>query len=201
MLTDAIDRRTALGGLAALLGVASLPASALAVPSGKPSLPTATFRLLGAVADTILPATDTPGALAAKVPARIDAMIANWAAPKTRTALLGVLQRIDSAALSAKGKPFASLTPDDRRACLLPLDAAALATAPAGGPPRNPYLALRSGRPVVDEDYRLLKQLVINLYYFSPEATATELVYEHVPGKYEPSLKLTAGSRPFLDIY
>ena len=45
---------------------------------------------------------------------------------------------------------------------------------------------------------RYLKELTIQLYYFSEVASTTELIYEHVPGKFEPSIKLTPQSRPYL---
>jgi hypothetical protein len=39
---------------------------------------------------------------------------------------------------------------------------------------------------------------VIALYYYSETAATSELIYEHVPGNYEPSLKVTAQTRPYL---
>jgi len=199
--TDAhVNRRGAIARIALLLGATALPTDvfAQALASAKPYLPAGQMALLSAVADTILPKTDTPGALAAKVPQRLDAMLGNWAAPATREELLGALKRIDDAARSAKGKGFAALSVKDRETFLRAHDAAALAktgqTTSSGKFPFTKTVA------VVDPGYLRLKDLVVDLYYYSPEATATELVYEHVPGKYEPSLKLTAKSRPFLGL-
>ncbi len=41
-----------------------------------------------------------------------------------------------------------------------------------------------------------LKDLVITLYYNSEIAMTQEEIYEHVPGKWVPSLKITPGMRP-----
>ena len=200
MLNPTFDRREALGRMALLLGVAALPATALAAPAAgtRPFLSPARLRLLGAVADTMLPRTDTPGALAAKVPARLDAMLGHWASAATRDAIAGALTRIDEAARTAHGKGFAALPAIGRATLLTDHDKAALKPAPGAA---TANLSLFRALPeCVDPGYRALKGLVIELYYYSPEATATELVYEHVPGKFEPSLKLTAASRPYLGV-
>lgn len=200
-MTDPLDlhRRTLLAGIAALVGAAALPAEALAAPAAgaKRFLDKPRFALLGAVADTIMPATDTPGALAAEVPARLDGLLANWASAKTRAVLTGALERIDAEARAQKGKPFAALPAADREAVLRPHDLAALAKVPppADAPPANPY---NQGSWVANPGYLALKGLVLGLYYYSPVATETELPYEHVPGKWQPSVKLTPTSRPFL---
>ncbi|MCX7285435.1 MAG: gluconate 2-dehydrogenase subunit 3 family protein [Novosphingobium sp.] len=195
-----VDRREAMARVALLLGATALPAQAFAAASGKARryLAPSQFALLSAVADTVLPATDTPGALAAKVPARLDAMLANWASPATREGLSAALLRINAAAKTATGKNFDKLDARQRNAFLLTHDAAALKQLPL--PPGVTDQPYRPARNFADVDYWRLKQLIIDLYYFSPEAVATELVYEHVPGKFEPSIKLTPTSRPYLGL-
>lgn len=181
---------TAAGTLSpeALARAAAAPARYLSKPR---------FALLGAVADTIVPATDTPGALAAHVPERLDALLRGWAAPATRTEIEGALDRIDAAAKAQKGKAFAALSAADREAVLRPHDAAALKSAPPppGSPKPHPFANMSF---MVDQGYYRIKDLVLALYYYSAEATATELAYVHNPGTYRPSIKLTAASRPEL---
>ena len=195
----AMDRRALMQRMALLLGAAALPVEAFAAPSRRARrfLPAAQFALLSAVADTIVPTTDSPGAVAAKVPATLDAMLLNWAAPATRTEVIAALGRIDAAAKAQKKKPFALLSAADRAAVLGPHDATALKKVPPppGTPPVNFFV-----HPVfvADQGYYVLKDLVLDLYYFSELATSTELIYEHVPGKFEPSIKLTPASRPYL---
>jgi gluconate 2-dehydrogenase gamma chain len=183
------SRRAIVAGIAALLGTAALPPAAIAASgeAGAPrTLPPSQFTLLEAVADTIMPASDTPGALAAQVPARLDGLLRDWASPPTREAIVGALARIDSAALTQKGKGFVALSPSERMTMLTAHDADALKSA-------NPAL-----KSVADPGYLRLKELVIALYYYSETAATSELIYEHVPGKYEPSLKVTAQTRPYL---
>lgn len=195
-----VDRREALARIALLLGATALPADAMAkaLQGSAPSLPSGQFALLSAVADTVLPATDTPGALAAKVPQRLDVMLANWAAPATRDAILAGLQRIDAAARTATGKAFAKLNAKQRETVLRAHDAAALAK--AGTTTTTGKFPFTATVAVADAGYLQLKSLIVELYYYSPEASATELIYEHVPGPFEPSIKLTAQSRPYLGV-
>ena len=195
-----LERRAMLQAMAVLLGTAALPAEALAAPRRRARrfLSAPRYALLGAVADTILPATDTPGALAAQVPARLDGLLMNWASPQTRTQITEALDRIDASARAQKGKAFAALTPAERNAFLTPHDAAALKNVPPppGAPkPAIPFLMMGY---VADPGYLKVKDLTINLYYYSEVGSTTELLYEHVPGKFEPSIKLTPQSRPYL---
>lgn len=194
-----LDRRNVLAGLAALLGVATLPAQALAGPTkAARHLPQKRFALLAGVCDTILPTTDTPGALAAGVPARIDAMVRDWAAPSTRDELLGALDRIDSAARTARGRAFLALSPEQRAEVLREHDKTALKAAPRTDGSK-PLLFDLNAVPA-DPAYKRLKDLVIALYYYSPTGSEHELRYEHVPGPFEPSIKLTPASRPYLGL-
>lgn len=195
---DAIDRRDAIARMALLLGAATLPGEAFAAPKAKAkqTLAKSQFALLSAVCDTIVPKTDTPGALAAKVPARLDGMLGAWASPATREKILSALGRIEAASKSSTGKSFAALSAQQRADVLRPFDAAALKRMPVKpGSGGNPFVPAQA---FADDGYYKIKELVIGLYYFSPEAVATELVYEHVPGKFEPSIKLTPTSRPYL---
>lgn len=196
----AIDRRALMQRMGLLLGATALPLEAFAAPAkqAKRFLSVPRFKLLGAVADTIVPATDTPGAIAAGVPARLDAMLMSWASPATRTAIIEALDRIDVAARTVKGKGFAALSGTERDAVLRPHDAAALTKVPP--PPNAPKVAnpFASATYVADQGYFKIKDLVLGLYYFSEIATSTELLYEHVPGAFEPSILLTPQSRPFL---
>lgn len=196
---DTMDRRGLLGRMALLLGAATLPVEALAAPAAKAKrfLKPADFKLLSAVTDTIIPATDTPGALAAQVPARIDSLLANWASAATRSNVAGALARIDAAARAQKGKGFASLAAADRAAVLGPHDAEALKRVPPP-PGTPPEISFIPPVYVADQGYYQIKDLTLDLYYFSEIAVSTELNYEHVPGKFQPSVKITAQSRPDL---
>src|ERR1700689_302473 len=70
--------------------------------------------ILDAVSDIIIPATDTPGARDAGVPAFLDAMMANWASGATRLQLPNVLHPVDARARVETGLPFLQLPPERR---------------------------------------------------------------------------------------
>ena len=193
-----MDRRELIGGLAALLGVAALPGDVLAAAkvSAKRFLEPAPFALLRAVADTLIPQTDTPGAVAAGVPETFDGLLANWAAPKTRTILTTALSQIDAAAQSSEGKPFVALSPERRKAMLSAYDLAIL-TANKGKDGPDAIRTFFGSGSDADPGYARLKTLLVTLYYSSEIGLTQELIYEHVPGPFVASMKITPQTRPF----
>ncbi len=56
------------------------------------------------------------------------------------------------------------------------------------------------GAATMNPGYVKLKELVIALYYNSETAMTKELIYEHVPGKFVPSLPVTPETRPFAGV-
>ena len=203
MLDDfTLERRALLHNLALLLGTAALPAEALAAPrrgrrAPQHFLSAPQFALLSAVSDTIIPATDTPGAVAAHVPVVLDRMLGNWASPERRTALVAELAGIEQMAVAADGKSFAALTPARRKELLVARDRDGLKPGPTPEKPKNAFEAMIMGPPVMNPSWQRLKGLVINIYYNSEIACTQELIYEHVPGEWVPSLKVTPETRPW----
>ena len=195
----ALDRRALLQRMALLLGATAIPAEAFAAAKGrarKRYLTPANYALMSAVAETIVPATDTPGAIGAGVPSRLDGMLGKWASAITRQKIIDALARINAAAMTAQKKNFVALTPAQREAVLLPHDAAALkSVTPPPGAPKPHFFA--PANYVTDDGYLKLKELVIALYYNSEIAMTKELVYEHNPGTWQPSIKITENSRPW----
>jgi hypothetical protein len=171
-----LDRRSMMEGLGLLIGLAALPAEALAAKGpAKPRLLDApTTALVAAVADTLIPQTDTPGALQVGVPAKFDSLLRDWANATHRAAHIAALGAIDSAARAQSGKPFALLAPAQRLSFL------------------KGYDAQNFGR---NADYSKLKDLLVALYYFSEPGATVELRYEHAPGAWEASIPLTPQTR------
>lgn len=195
-----LDRRTIMARLALLVGAAALPAEALAVARKGPLkrfLAPAQFATLTALADTVIPATDTPGAAAVGVPRLIDAMLANWASAATRTRIADVIAQVDKIAAEAGAKSFAALPAARRKTLLAGFDRDALKPDPHPAERPDSLLAMMHGPAVMNPGWLVLKDLVITLYYTSETAMTQEVVYEHVPGKWEPSLPITPGMRPF----
>lgn len=173
---DQLTRRGMLRNIMLLAGVAAIPhGAANALFTGPASLPPETMALLSAVADTIIPATDTPGAADAGVPEQLQKMLANWATAKRRDEMLGALQAIDTAARTDAGSAFVALSKADQLKTLSTFDKAN---------------ALNPG-------YSKFKELVIQLYYYSETGATVELRYEHNPGAWEPSIPVTADTRNY----
>jgi gluconate 2-dehydrogenase gamma chain len=198
-----LNRRTLMTQIALLIGATAIPAdafAAIAKRGTKRFLSPAQFSLLTAVADTIIPVTDTPGAVAVGVPRLLDGMLANWASAKSRALLTGALTEIEALAMSNDEMDFAALSPDRRKALLVEHDKAALKP----GPPRTEKLsglaAMTAPPPVANPGYFKLKDLTIALYYASEVALTKELIYEHVPGQWVPSMKITPETRPFAGV-
>src|ERR1043165_1262224 len=71
------------------------------------ALSAAQMALVTALADTILPRTETPGAVDVGVPAFVDLLVAEWYPDDERRDLLAGLDALDGRARSAGGEAFA----------------------------------------------------------------------------------------------
>ncbi len=192
-----MDRRALMQGLALLLGAASVPtlSGCKAAMQGAGALDDGQMKLLKAIADTIIPATDTPGAVAANVPKLLSGMIRDWASPETRAELVGAIDAIGKKL--GGGKNFAELDAVKRKALLSAYDADAVKPGPPPKVKLTGFAAMVAGAPTMNPAYVKLKGLIINLYYNSEIASTKELIFEAVPGKFVPSMKVTPETRPF----
>lgn len=194
-----MDRRALMRNLGLLLGAATLPtlSACKAAMAGPGALDDARLKLLTAIADTIIPVTDTPGAVAAKVPQLLSGMLRDWASKETHAELVGAIDAIG--ALVKEGN-FADLKLEERTALLTPYDKAAVQPGPPPKKKMSAMAAMLAGPPKANPAYIRLKGLIINLYYNSEIAMTKEIVYEHVPGKFVPSMEITPETRPFAGV-
>lgn len=188
-----IDRRALMRNLGLLLGATALPtlAACNAALEGPGMLDDRRMALLTAIADTMIPVSDTPGAVAVKVPQLISGLMRDWASSETRAEIVSA---IDAIAKLAGNRDFAALPLEERTALLKPHDAEAVK--PGKGKPKSFF----AGPPKANPAYVRLKGLIINLYYNSEIAMTQEIVYEHVPGKFVPSIEITPTTRPFAGV-
>lgn len=193
MAGQGVDRRTLIARALLLVGAGAtgvafdaLAAGSTALAAdGQPLLSAAQAATFNALADTIVPQTDTPGAVEVGVPELFAGLLQDWATPATRTALAGVLDRV-----AVLGGGFVALDPLARKRALQAFDAAALA--PSDAPRADPF----GPPPAADPAYQRLKELVLTLYYLSQPALTQELAYTHVPGRWDPSVPVTPATRP-----
>jgi len=169
-----INRRDVLLGVIAFVGGAyGLAACSkeavdqLDLHSGEPLFFDADrMRTLGRVVDLLIPATDTPGALAAGGDICIDRMMASWASKDTQQRYTSVLQGIDALATTRHGRPLADCDVAQQEQLVRDIDGSAF-----------------GDDPDVD-GFRDLKYLVFAAYYTSEIGATVELQYELVPGQY-----------------
>lgn len=198
---DNIDRRALMTRAMQIVGAtfvvgAGVTACKQSESKGTP-LAATLMATLSAIADTIIPATDTPGAVAVGVPKKLDDMLVNWASAERRAELTGAIEEIEKVATTTAKVSFAALDPVKRKALLVAHDKAAVMP---GTPPKKKLTgitAMMAGAPTANPAYVKLKELIINLYYNTEVAMTKELVFEPVPGKYIASLKVTPETRPF----
>jgi hypothetical protein len=183
---EADGRRAALIKLAGLCGLA-LSGDALAAlavqenPSGKPMpglLTPDALALTGVLAEHIIPATDTPGALAVGAHRTIDHMLLACASAGEQQGFIAGLARIDAVALAETGKRFGALPSTRRVALLHSLD--------EGKAPFNAQ---------DHQFFRQLKSYTLFAYYTSEAGATRELAYLPVPGGYKGNVPLRKNSR------
>ena len=145
--------RIALPGLFSLGGCAQAPASLA------PMMP-----MIGAIADKVIPVTDTPGALAAGVPDYVAGVFAAHFTAEQQQEFVAGLSAIDAMAGENGSTSFAEAWPEAQDAVLAQLGQ-------SGDDPEGGAV------------WKQLRDMVIFGFYTSESATA-EMPYEALPGRY-----------------
>jgi len=175
-----LNRRALLLGAVFLVGGAAaltrFTRKSLAGPSAAgPVLTAEQFALLEQVTDVVIPATDTPGAIAAGVPAFMRDMLETWGSEQTRAGIVAVLEAIEKQAWSKFGAAFLELPAERRLEVMRAVDQTALA--------------------LHDAAYGKFKYLLLVGYYHSEIGATQELRFELVPGAWRSCLPLTEVGR------
>jgi gluconate 2-dehydrogenase gamma chain len=169
-------------GSAAALSLFSAPAEAaeawtralsgLRVADG---LSDAQLAFVGAIADTILPRTDSPSATDVKVPAFVNVMVADYYTDTERSNFVAGLDAIDTH-VKSRGGPFGELDARARGAAIESIES----------------MTDRRAEPA--RTYWRLKDLVIYGYFTSEHVTKNVLKYEVMPGKFDGAAPMPAKS-------
>lgn len=129
------------------------------------------LAIVTAMADHIIPRTDTPGAIDVGVPAYIDRMAAGYYRDIERGVFRAGLMQIATDAMEMRGKSFHELTPEDQIALMKRYDQAQ-------------YEQTRANPSSTPHFFRMIKELTI-IGYCTSEPGATKLLkYEQTPGPY-----------------
>lgn len=161
-----LTRRDAFLGLS-FTAVAGMSGVAYAQPKlgwTPTALTPAEAATLDAAAELIMPATDSPGAREAGVPAFIDRTVGGWCDPTQAKLLRDGLARMDADARAAHGKAFAELPAVQQTALLARYET-------EGGSNRTHF-------------FGALKELVTIGYFTSKPGATVALRYDPVPGDY-----------------
>jgi glucoside 3-dehydrogenase (cytochrome c) hitch-hiker subunit len=168
--TALINRREAIRRAALLAGVALSPGWLALVgraqtTAGKLYFTPAQATTVAAVADRILPRTDTPGAADVGVPKFIDLLYGEFMTPPEQQLLTAGLNEIEAAAKAAHGAAFATLTTAVQDSVLRGVAAA------------------QQGRP--ESSFALIRSATVLGYFTSEEVGLKVLHYDPVPGAYD----------------
>lgn len=181
--TARLTRREALQGAIAMVGgsiaAAQLAPLASALADGEQAAPRflsdELFAVVERTADLIIPETDTPGALGARVHYFIDSMLADWANESSRETFSRAIRQIDDAARRLHDRAFVTLDAGQQFALLEAID-------------RDAYDSTDADAP-----FRKLKELILLGYYSSEVGASVELRFNPIPGP-------STGCVPLVDI-
>ncbi|HEY8011628.1 MAG TPA: gluconate 2-dehydrogenase subunit 3 family protein [Rudaea sp.] len=212
-----IDRREAIRRVSVLLGgVAFVGGSRLltALEKASPAVgetvgefTAADIAFLDEIAETILPATKTPGAKAAKTGAFMALMVTDSYSPAERVIFREGMRKLDAAMKQANNVTFMAATPQQRLAVLTTLDREQkrVMDAREAAERRKKGLAplpVEPGMAVSEADasiwapvhyFRMMKELAL-LGYFTSEIGCTKAQhYVETPGRFDPCLPYAPG--------
>lgn len=202
-----IDRREAIRRVGALLGGAALVGGkGLLAACERANFPpeearpgdftAADLAFLDEIAETILPATKTPGAKAANTGAFMARMVTDSYQPAEQRVFREGMRKVDDAMRKAHGTSFMAATPPQRSAVLTTLDheqQRAMQAREAAAPERT----ASAGRPV--HYFRMMKELAL-LGYFTSEIGCTQaLRFAETPGRFDPCIPYTPGEPAWAD--
>jgi hypothetical protein len=152
------------------------------------------IAFLDEIAETILPATKTPGAKAAKTGAFMALMVTDSYSPAEREIFCDGMRRVEGAMRKAHGVSFMQATPPQRTALLITLDREQKRVMDA----REANMGARDAaatieRPAPAHYFRMMKELAL-LGYFTSEIGCTQATrYVETPGRFDPCIPYAPG--------
>jgi hypothetical protein len=188
-----LDRREVLTLLALSSALPAMPAellatfreihASLALTPAMKALSPHQDATVTAMAELIIPATDTPGARDTRVNEFIDRIVADWFTDEERSRFLAGLADVDARSQTLFQKNFADSSPSQQSDILHALGeemvqaTAALASAPRG---------YRGSAPKPENNfYFMFRQLTLTGYFTSEAGFTQQLREEIIPGHFD----------------
>jgi hypothetical protein len=146
-----------------------------------------------AMIDQILPATDTPGAKAARVNEFIDVILTEWATEDERKNFLSGLADVDKQSNSLFAKDFAAASAEQQLALLRSMDEAA-SIARSVRKDRPPFWEPEGRDTQLQGDFfSVFKNMTVHGYYTSEIGFTQELKLQIIPGAQHGCTQLAPG--------
>lgn len=168
-----LKRRDAIKGLLAISATGALAACAQGGETSKSKttssakeLSASHMVLLTALVDTIIPQTDTGGAVAAGVPATLASLVKDWGDTNFQSYWTSGMDALSKTLDARAGQSFANMSPKQREALLGKFDAEVYSD------------------KISDDFYKDMKRTAATAYYMSEIGASEELAYEAVPGEW-----------------
>lgn len=190
-----MNRREALSRVAIIMGGTVLGAEAF-LSGCKTNTKGVSFSkddiaFLNEVAETIIPATATPGAKEAKVGEFMTVMVNDCYEEKDQAIFMDGMKKLDEASKKLSSKSFMESTPEQRNALLVALDKEAKeeAVKAADEMKKNP------GKEIPKHYFTMMKQLTLSGFFTSEVGATKALRYVAVPGKFVGSYPYKKGDK------
>jgi hypothetical protein len=138
---------------------------------------------LDEVGETIIPATDTPGAKEAKIGEFMHTIVRDCYEPENQQIFIAGMGKLNDASKQKNGKYFLESTPEERKNLLIDLDRE-----------QKEYTAKK--KPADPAHYfRMMKELTIWGYFSSEPGATKALRYIAVPGRYDGCIPYKKGDK------
>ena len=135
------------------------------------------------IAETILPATDTPGAKDAKVGAFWATIVKDCYTEQEQKVFLDGMKKLNDASVQKNGKSYMDSTPEQRHELLVALDKE-----------QKDYMAAKK-KDDPAHYFRMMKELTLWGYFTSEPGATKALRYVAVPGRYEGCIPYKKGDK------
>jgi hypothetical protein len=187
-----MNRREALSSVALLLGGTIIGAEAFlsGCTNADKKIGTAGLNFtpedisfLDEVGDTIIPATDTPGAKDVKIGEFMHTIVRDCYNKTDQDIFIAGMGKLNDASKTLNGKNFLECTPEERKTLLIQLDKE-----------QKEYTASKK-KEDPPHYFRMMKELTIWGYFTSEPGATKALRYVAVPGKYEGCIPYKKGDK------